>query len=61
MPPRYQETKINSNKRFPLCLGAFVAICAGLSGLGGTAEFQHGTACKCQLTVVWQQKLLKKY
>jgi HAD superfamily hydrolase (TIGR01484 family) len=25
---------MNSKRRFPLCLGAFVAICSGLSGLG---------------------------
>ena len=32
-----QGAKMNINQkvsRFPLCLGAFVAICSGLSGLG---------------------------
>jgi hypothetical protein len=34
---RHQVTKMNINQkvsRFPLCLGAFVAIFSGLSGLG---------------------------
>jgi len=31
---RHQDAKMNSNRRFPLCLGAFVAICSGLAGLG---------------------------
>jgi hypothetical protein len=37
MPPRHKEAKMNINQnvaRFALCLGAFVAICSGLSELG---------------------------
>jgi hypothetical protein len=35
LPPRRQDTKFNHNKHLFLCLGAFVAILSGLSGLGG--------------------------
>jgi len=34
LPPRRQDTKFNYNKHLFLCLGAFVAILSGLSGLG---------------------------
>jgi hypothetical protein len=34
LPPRRQDTKFNYNKHLFLCLGAFVAIPSGLSGLG---------------------------
>jgi len=33
-PPSHQATKFNYNKHLFLCLGAFVAILSGLSGLG---------------------------
>ena len=33
-PPRHQDTKLNYNNSCSLCLGAFVAILSGLSGLG---------------------------
>jgi len=33
LPPRRQDTKFNYNKHLFLCLGAFVAILSGLSGL----------------------------
>jgi hypothetical protein len=38
-PPRHKDPKMNINQKvtpFALCLGAFVAICSGLSGLGIT-------------------------
>jgi hypothetical protein len=34
LPPRRQDTKFNYNEHLFLCLGAFVAILSGLSGLG---------------------------
>ena len=37
-PPRHKDAKMNINQkisRFAWCLGVFVAICSGLSGLGG--------------------------
>jgi hypothetical protein len=34
LPPRRQDTKFNYNEHLILCLGAFVAILSGLSGLG---------------------------
>jgi hypothetical protein len=34
LPPRRQDTKFNYSKHLFLCLGAFVAILSGSSGLG---------------------------
>jgi uncharacterized membrane protein YfcA len=38
LPPRRQDAKFNYNKHLFLCLGAFVAILSGLSGLGFSVQ-----------------------